>query len=66
MVKPCPFCGNTNAGLIFVAQTEWRLAHASAICDNDECGARGPEIKLQDGEAVRNGRLIEKWNARKP
>lgn len=39
--KPCPFCGNKNVAVVEGSTFRWRA------CACAECGAIGPEVRMQ-------------------
>jgi len=51
-LKPCPFCGLSDLVMSDQSPSQWR----AILCN--ECGARGPSVKLEDRE------IENDWNTR--
>ena len=65
-IKPCPFCGETDVGVVKATTFRWRVAFCNV------CGANGPEVRVQtsgSGDPVvweEQARIlaIKEWNKR--
>lgn len=51
---PCPFCGASDLTMGERSPSQWR----AILCN--ECGARGPSVKIEDWE------IENDWNTRAP
>jgi Lar family restriction alleviation protein len=65
-IKPCPFCGSKDVGVVPGTTFRWMFAFCS------DCGAQAGEVRVQtlgqgnkdEWEAAARIRAVEEWNKR--